>query len=74
MSADKARVRGEPAIERQQSWKRSSRCEMGNCVEVYVSADGVQLRNSKDETKILTFTRAEWTWFIVAIRQDEFDV
>jgi hypothetical protein len=53
------------------SWRKSSRCEMGNCVEVSFAADRVFLRDSKDKTSVLTLTRPQWTAFVAAVREGQ---
>lgn len=46
-------------------WRRSSRCESGNCVE-WRDADGqIEVRNSNNaDGPILRFDRAEWAVFV----------
>lgn len=55
------------------SWRKSSRSDTCNCVEV-ASIDGlVGLRDSKDpDGPILLFARVDWRQFVRAIREDGF--
>ncbi|HEV3174224.1 MAG TPA: DUF397 domain-containing protein [Actinocrinis sp.] len=65
--------KGEP------SWRRSSRCPDGHCVEVSVQADVVLLRDSKcPERRAIPLAFAEWSVFMERMRNavwgDSFDL
>jgi hypothetical protein len=51
-------------------WRRSSRCDSGQCVEVArLAGGGVAVRDSaRLDAGMLTFTKAEWTGFLAALR------
>lgn len=57
------------------TFRRSSYCSVGACVEVASNADGtVLVRDAKlDDSPVLAFTRAEWTAFVAGVRAGEFD-
>lgn len=58
------------------TWIKSSHSAgNGACVEVRTSShDEVLVRDSKDpDGPVLTFTRAEWTAFILGAKVGEFD-
>jgi hypothetical protein len=58
------------------NWFKSSLSgDMGNCVEISYTADGVAIRNSKrgSASPILLFTAAEWDAFIGGAKAGEFD-
>lgn len=56
-------------------WRKSTRSDQGNCVEVAFAADGtVGVRDSKNPTgPVLQFTPAEWDAFTGGVRDGEFD-
>ena len=54
-------------------WKRSTRCEPVECVEVASYPNVVYVRNSREPDKVLTFTRDEWDAFIAGAVEGEFD-
>jgi hypothetical protein len=57
-------------------WRKSSFSSMGNCVEVApdVTRAGVAVRNSRDPNgSVLLFTGAEWTAFVLGVKNAEFD-
>jgi predicted secreted Zn-dependent protease len=57
------------------SWRKSSRSEEANCVEVAISPADVLVRHSQDHPgKILRFTYSEWHAFLAGVRNNEFDV
>jgi hypothetical protein len=46
-----------------------------NCVAVAITPAGVGIRDTKDPSKqTLAFTPAEWTAFVNAVKNGEFDV
>lgn len=59
-------------------WQRSTFCgpNGGNCVEVNVTGDAVVgVRDSKvSDSPVLMFDRQEWTAFVTAVRNGQFDV
>lgn len=56
------------------SWRRSTVCAGGNCVEVARTAAGVALRDSKDlDGPILEITSGEWLAFLEGAMQGDFD-
>ena len=57
-------------------WRKSSFSSMGNCVEVAIGGGhpGVAVRNSRDpDGSVLIFTAAEWTAFVLGVKNAEFD-
>jgi len=54
------------------SWRRSTRCESGDCAEVRIGYK-VGFRNSTQVDHVLEFSRAEWADFTAALRRGEFD-
>ena len=55
------------------TWRRSSGCSDGTCVEVAVADEFVLVRDSKDQSgPVLRFTHSEWSAFARAIRKGEF--
>jgi hypothetical protein len=58
-----------------QDWRRSSRCQQSNCVEVRFLDDAVHVRQSRDpDGRFLQFTAAEWSAFLAGAREREFDL
>jgi hypothetical protein len=57
-------------------WRKSSYSSSNaNCVEVRASADGVDVRDTKDrEGPSLGFTPDEWRAFIAGAKAGEFDL
>ncbi|MBU2667375.1 DUF397 domain-containing protein [Actinoplanes bogorensis] len=59
-------------------WRKSTRSggNGGNCVEVATNLPGVvPVRDTKDrDGGTLTFTPAEWTAFVEAVKAGEFDL
>ncbi|MEV4536075.1 DUF397 domain-containing protein [Asanoa sp. NPDC049518] len=55
-------------------FRRSSRCEASNCVEVATAGDGAILRNSTAPDTQLTFEAASWRGFIAGVAAGEFDL
>jgi hypothetical protein len=59
-----------------QLWVKSSLSHAnGNCVEVaWPSADLIKVRDSKyPQGPVLRFTAAEWSTFVVGVRNGQFD-
>ncbi len=57
------------------TWRKSSRSEDANCVEVAISSADVLVRHSQDhQEKILRFTYSEWHAFLAGVRNNEFEV
>ncbi len=51
------------------TWRRSTRCSSGSCVEVAATPDAVLVRDSKlAESPILHFDTAAWAAFLGAIK------
>jgi hypothetical protein len=60
--------------ERSLEWRRSSRCDAGQCVEAARVDDGVVVRDSKNpDGPILRFTNDEWTAFVAGVRYGDFE-
>lgn len=55
-------------------WRRSTRCESGDCAEVQQLGHMVRFRNSTQADVMLAFSRDQWTTFTAAIRRGDFDV
>ena len=61
-----------PEFERR--WRKSSRSQFNNCVEVCFVDDRVPLRNSRDpDGPVLVFTAPEWDAFVAGVKLGEFD-
>jgi hypothetical protein len=55
------------------AWRRSSRSQYNNCVEVRFVGDSVSLRNSRDPAgPVLLFTAPEWDAFVEGVKRGEF--
>jgi len=55
-------------------WRKSSRSQYNNCVEVCFVGDDVPLRNSRDpDGPVLVFTALEWDAFGEGVKRGEFD-
>ena len=55
-------------------WRRASRCNGGNCVEVAFVGGGVAVRDSKlKDGPHLEYTRDEWRAFLDGVKAGEFD-
>lgn len=53
------------------TWRRSSRCDSGTCVEVAITDERVLLRDSRDpDGPRLSLTRAEWVDFLRWVGRD----
>lgn len=58
-----------------EGWRKSSLSGDGNCVEVRLTADRVQVRDTKNhQGALLTFTHNEWQAFLTGVRLGEFDL
>lgn len=59
-----------------EEWRKSSRSGSdSNCVEVRLSGDMIQVRDTKDRGKIPhAYTRAEWRAFLDGAKDGEFDL
>jgi len=56
-------------------WRKSSYSGPNGCVEVAISAHTVAVRDSKDRGgPALTFTLQEWTAFVAAVQDGEFNL
>lgn len=57
------------------AFKRSSKCESANCVEVALTdANWVLVRGTTDKYSLLVFTAEEWQSFIDGVKLGEFDL
>ncbi|HEX3284080.1 MAG TPA: DUF397 domain-containing protein [Micromonosporaceae bacterium] len=55
-------------------WRRSTRCESGTCVEVARSGADYAIRDSTDpDGPQLRFSALEWSEFVRAARNGEFE-
>jgi hypothetical protein len=55
-------------------WRKSTRSNTGNCVEIAPLADGVAMRNSRfPDGEVLVYTRAEFTALLSDIKAGEYD-
>jgi hypothetical protein len=56
------------------TWRRSSYCDAGSCVEVIVAEHAVYVQDSAGETDaVLAFTPRSWQAFVNGIKADAFD-
>lgn len=55
------------------AFRRSSRCESANCVEVATDGNGAVMRNSTAPENRLAFDAATWRHFIAGVATGEFD-
>jgi hypothetical protein len=56
-------------------WRKSVRSmDNGNCVELRVVGDHVQIRDSKNPGSYLTFERAQFSKFLAAVINREYDI
>lgn len=54
-------------------WRKSTRSDQSNCVEIALSDGGVLVRDSKDPAGVrLQLSRTEWLAFVRAVRDDRF--
>jgi len=57
------------------AWCKSSASGDSNCVEVAFGADQVLVRDSKDrDGTVLRFTFAEWSAFVIGVRDGQFEL
>ena len=57
------------------TWRTSTKCANGTCVEVAYGLDAVALRDSKDRPgPMLIFSPDEWQAFTDGVRRGEFDL
>lgn len=49
-------------------WRKSSRCESQQCVEVARLGGGIAVRDSKDPDPQLVFDLSTWQAFVVTLR------
>jgi predicted secreted Zn-dependent protease len=57
------------------SWRKSSRCSSGTCVEVSFAEGKVAVSDSKNlPGPVLVFTESEWQAFLEGVRHGEFDL
>jgi hypothetical protein len=55
-------------------WRKSSKSTGQDCVEVRLSGESVQVRNSRDRFgPVFSFSAAHWSAFLAGIRSGEFD-
>lgn len=55
------------------SWRKSSRCNSGACVEIADAVDVVLMRDSKSpDTAPLAFDKHVWANFVVDIKAGQF--
>jgi predicted secreted Zn-dependent protease len=56
------------------TWRRSTKCDSGLCVEVAATTDAALVRDGKrPEGSHLTFVRDSWQDFIAAVKTGEYD-
>ena len=57
------------------TWRKSSRSQAGNCVEVaFLSAGSVGVRDSKNPTgPVLIFDGPQWTDFVASVKNGSVD-
>lgn len=56
----------------QATWRKSSFCQAGECVEIVRQNDVILLRNSTHPENIVRYTPEEWRVFAAAVRAGEF--
>jgi hypothetical protein len=54
-------------------WKRP-KCDAGACVEVLEQYGSVIVRNSKRPLELVVYDSEEWTLFLKAVKNGEFDL
>jgi hypothetical protein len=58
---------------RRSEWRKASRCQAGECVEVFRTDDAVLVRASARPDHALKITTESWRAFTDAARAGEFD-
>jgi hypothetical protein len=56
------------------SWRKSSRCEGGHCVEVALRDGDVAMRNSTVPDLQLQLSAEAWRSLVAGLRAGEFDI
>ena len=56
------------------SYKKSSFCILGGCIEIAIKKHGISIRNSNDHKKVIRFSKKEWRDFLKGVKGGEFDV
>ncbi|TDC82584.1 DUF397 domain-containing protein [Micromonospora sp. KC606] len=57
------------------AWRKSTRSQTSNCVEVAPLSTAVALRDSKDPSgPVLLFNRAGWLGFVSGAKNGQFDL
>jgi Domain of unknown function (DUF397) len=55
-------------------WRRSTRCDGGQCIEIAFSDATVKMRDSKDPAgSVLDFDRDSWSVFVGSVQAGDFD-
>jgi hypothetical protein len=55
------------------TWRKASRCQSGECVEVFLADDAVLIRASARPDDALKITTGSWRAFADAAKAGEFD-
>lgn len=55
-------------------WKKSSKCQIGECTEVAEVGGHILVRNSQRKSSVARFSVEEWTAFIEGVKSGEFDI
>ena len=55
-------------------WRKASRCQNGECVEVRQLGSVVMVRHSAHPEHIIAVTKTLWPPFIAALKAGEFDL
>ncbi|MEV0734134.1 DUF397 domain-containing protein [Polymorphospora sp. NPDC050346] len=56
------------------SWRKSSRCESHNCLEVAHRGGEVAVRNNSVPMDQITFAESVWADFVAGVRAGAFDL
>lgn len=57
------------------TWRKSSCCKGGECVEIAILRGSVLIRDSKEPIRpVFHFTAKEWAAFLLGVKKGEFDV
>jgi hypothetical protein len=54
-------------------WRKSTRCDSGDCLELTTTETGVAIRDSKHPAEVLSFSSAEWADFLTGVKAGEFN-